>query len=196
MKNLVTVALVLLIAIPVIAQEPPKMTPQEQAEMEKWMAAGTPGAPHKALEPLVGTFHVKASMWHAPGAPPEVSEGVSENRWIMGGRYLEQTFKGSMMGMPFEGVGYTGYDNIKKRYWGTWMDSMSTAIMTSNGKTTDGGKTFTFDATMSDAISGKDMKIKEKMVVKSADEHIFEMWGPDKKGKNFKMMELHYTRKK
>ena len=196
MKTLVTVALVLLLAIPVLAQDPPKMTAQEQAEMEKWMAAATPGAPHKLLEPMVGTFDTKVTFWAAPGAPPQTSEGVSENRWIMGGRYVEERFKGSMMGMEFEGLGYTGYDNITKKYWGSWVDNMSTGTMTSTGTTSDGGKTWTFDATMSDAMSGKVMKLKQKLNVKSADEHVFEMWGSDKKGKTFKMMEIVYTRKK
>jgi hypothetical protein len=196
MKTLVTVALVLLLAIPVLAQDPPKMSAEEQAMMEKWMAAGTPGDPHKLLNDMVGTFSTKITNWSAPGAPPQTHEGVAENRWVMGGRYLEQRFTGSMMEMPFEGVGYTGYDNVTKKYWGTWMDSMSTGVMTSTGSTSDGGKTWAFDATMSDAMTGKEMKLKEKIVVKSADEHIFELWGPDPKGKTFKMMEIVYTRKK
>jgi hypothetical protein len=49
------------------------------------------------------------------------------------------------MGMPFEGLGYTGYDNVKKQYFGTWIDSMSTGIMTSSrhGRL---GNTMTFTA--------------------------------------------------
>ena len=72
----------------------------------------------------------RSSSWMAPGADPMVMDGTSENRWVMGGRYLEQRFNGNFMGMPFEGIGYTGYDNVKKQYWGTWMDNMSTGMMT------------------------------------------------------------------
>jgi hypothetical protein len=43
----------------------------------------------------------------------------------MGGRFLGQRYTGSMMSAPFEGVGYTGYDNVTKKYWGTWIDRMS-----------------------------------------------------------------------
>lgn len=196
MKTLVTVALVLLLALPVLAQDPPKMSAEEQAMMEKWMAAATPGDPHKLLNHMAGSFDTKVTNWPAPGAPPQVSTGVTENRWILGGRYLEQRFTGSMMGAPFEGIGYTGYDNVKKQYWGTWMDNMSTAVMSSTGSTKDGGKTWSFDATMSDPMTGKDAKMKEKIVVKSADEHVFELWGDGPDGKTFKMMEIVYTRKK
>ena len=31
-----------------------------------------------------------------------------------------------MMGMPFEGIGRTGYDNVTGKYWSTWIDNMST----------------------------------------------------------------------
>ena len=65
----------------------------------------------------------------------------------MGGRYLEQRFKGDIMGMPFEGIGYTGYDNVKKQYWGTWMDNMSTGMMTSTGTAPPTGRSWTFNGT-------------------------------------------------
>ena len=55
---------------------------------------------------------------------------------------------------------------------------MSTGLMTSTGSTADGGKSWTFDATMPDAMSGKMIKATEKITVKSADEHTFEMWVP------------------
>ena len=69
----------------------------------------------------------------APGAPPDVSEGSSENRWVLGGRYLQQIYKGSSMGMPFEGIGYTAYDNVQEQYLGFWMDSFGTGLMTTEG---------------------------------------------------------------
>ena len=49
---------------------------------------------------------------------------------ILGGRYLEQRYEGTMMGQPFSGIGVTGFDNYKKKFVSTWVDSMGTAIMT------------------------------------------------------------------
>jgi Protein of unknown function (DUF1579) len=193
MKTLVTVALVLLLACPILAQEP-QMTAEQKAEMEAFMRAATPGAQHSQLASSAGTWNAKVRYWPAPGAPSMDSEGVSENRMILGGRYLEQRFTGTMMGMPFEGLGYTGYDNVRKQHWSTWVDNSTTGLMTSWAP--KGGDGLSMEGSMVDALTGKDIKVKSKVVIKSADEHVFEMWGPDRKGKQFKMMEITYTRKK
>ncbi len=166
------------------------------AMMDMMTKAGTPGDAHKKLDGMVGTWDTKIQFWMMPGTPPMASTGTSTNQWIMGGRYLEQRFKGDMAGMPFEGVGYTGYDNVKKQYWGTWMDNMSTSMMTSTGSASADGKAWEFTATMSDPMTGKDSTAKEKITVTDADHHTMEMWvsGPD--GKMFKNLEINYSRKK
>jgi hypothetical protein len=179
------------------AQDPAKkMSAEEMAAMEKWQQAMTPGANHKLLDGMVGTFDTKTTFWMAPGAPPMSSTGTSVNSWIMGGRYVEQRFKGSAMGQPFEGLGYTGYDNVSGKFWGTWIDSMSTGVMSSVGSSSDGGKSYTFTATMNDPMTGKTTQSEERITVIDHDHHNFEMWGAGPDGKNFKMMEVNYTRKK
>lgn len=180
-------ALFLVCALPVLAQD--------AAMMEAMMKAGTPGDPHKKLDAFVGTWTTKITFWPAPGAPPMSSEGTSENRWLMGGRYLEQRYKGDMMGAPFEGVGITGYDNVKKHYWGTWMDNMSTAMMMSTGWMPD-GKTFLFSGSMADPMTGKDARMEERITINSNDHHVLEMWGPAPDGSMYKTMEIDYKRKK
>jgi hypothetical protein len=121
-------------------------------------------------------------------------EGTAERRWTMGGRYVEERFKGEFFGMPFEGIGYSGYDNVKKQYWSTWMDNMSTGMMTSTGA--HEGKVWTYQGTMADPMTGKDTALTSKVTLTDADHHTMEMWGPAPDGKNFKMMEIVYSRKK
>ena len=166
----------------------PEMDP---AMMEAMMKAATPGAPHKALEGMVGTWDTKITMWMMPGMDPMTSSGVAESKMIFGGRYVEQRFKGSFMGMPFEGVGYTGYDNIKKQYFSTWMDNMGTSFMMSNS-----GDGMTYTGSMPDPMTGKDTPFENKVIVVDADHTNFEMWTPAPDGKMFKMMEIKYSRKK
>ncbi len=105
----------------------------EAAMMAAWQASMTPSAGHKRLEPMVGTWRTKTTLTMDPSAPSEVSKGRSEHRWVLGGRYVEQRYTGSMMGMPFEGLGFTGYDNNQRKYVGTWMDSFGTGMMNSVG---------------------------------------------------------------
>lgn len=190
-------ALILLLALPVFAADPPKNDAAMQKEMmEAMMRAGTPGDAHKLLNGMAGTFNAKVSMWMMPGQPPAVSEGTSTTQWILDGRYLETRFDGTFMGQPFRGIGYTGYDNVKKQYWSTWMDNTTTGIMVMTGTTSDGGKSWTWNGSMPDPMTGKETALVEKVSVADTDHATWEMWGPGMDGKNYKMMQIDYTRKK
>ena len=168
--------------------------PDEKAMMEAMQKAGTPGDAHKKLDAVVGTFDVKMKMWMDPNKPAEESTGTSENSWVLGGRYVEMKYQGTFMGQPFSGIGYQGYDNVQKKYVGTWMDSSSTGIMNSAGTMT--GNVMKTSATVADPMTGKMCKITSKVTVADNDHHTMEMWGPDPTGKNYKMMVIEYTRKK
>jgi hypothetical protein len=180
------------------AADDPKGRPsaEEQAQMTAMMKAATPGDAHKRLSGMAGTFDASVKMWMKPGAPPVEGNGVSTNAWALGGRWIEERFDGTFMGMPFTGIGYTGYDNVKKKYVGTWMDNMTTAVMTSTGTADADGKSFTFTSAMDDPMTGKSSTVKEKVTVVDDDHHTLEMWGAAPDGKMFKMMEINYARKK
>ena len=199
MRMKVTLALTLVLAclaLPALAQEQKQqqMSPEEQAAMAAWQKYMTPSEGHKMLDGMIGTFDAKVSMWMQPGQPPAVSNGVSENRWVLGNRYVQENFTGTFMGMPFQGIGYTGYDNGKKQYFGTWIDNMSTGIMTSTGTTSDNGKTWTFKSVSTDPMTGKDMAGESRVTVTDRDHHTMEMYGPGPDGKVYKMMQIDYTR--
>jgi hypothetical protein len=174
----------------------PASPPDEKAMMEAMTKAATPGEAHKKLDVMVGTWDTNVKMWMDPSKPAEESSGTSENRWVLGNRYVQETYEGTFMGQPFSGIGYTGYDNITKKYTGTWMDSASTAMMNMAGKADAEGKVMTFTGTMNDPMTGKASKLTSKVTVADNDHHTMEMWGPDPSGKVYKMMEITYVRKK
>jgi uncharacterized protein DUF1579 len=192
-RALYVLAILVLIASVASAQQEQM---DEKAMMDAMMKAATPGEPHKKLEPFVGNWNVSTKMWAAPGAPATEGTGSASARWVLGGRYIEQQFNGNFMGMPFSGLGYTGYDNVKKQYVGTWMDSFSTGVMFSAGAADSSGKVMAFASTMEDPATGKSVRMDEKITILDNDKHIMEMWMPGPDGKAYKMMELTYTRKK
>ncbi len=175
------------------AAQPPM---DEKAAMEMMMKLATPGEAHKKLEVLVGTWSAKNTMWMDPSKPPTVSEGSSEHKWILGGRFLEQRYEGNFMGMPFSGLGYTGYDNFKKKYVGVWMDSAGTSIMNTTGAFEASGKVLRSSARMDDFTTGKVMTVRESLTIVNNNEVRLDMFGPDPKGKEYRMMEIVYTRRK
>ncbi len=168
----------------------------QKALMEAWMKFATPGPAHKALQPLVGTWNVKTTTWMAPGTPPVGSEGVSEVAWVLGGRYLEQKNEGSFMGQPYSGIGYTAYDNYKKQYLGTWMDNVGTSILSMSGTADASGKVVSMDGKMDDFMTGKVLAIRSTLRIVDDDHNVYEMFAPGPDGREYKMMEIDYTRKK
>ena len=174
----------------------PAGMPSQEEMTKAWMAAATPGEAHKKLEPFVGSFTVKTKMWMDPSKPPEETGGTSENKWVLGGRFVEQRVEGTAMGQPFAGIGYTGYDNYKKKYIGSWTDSMGTMMMTSTGTADATGKKFTFWSTVDDVVMKKTVKVKSQATIVDNDHQTYEMWSPAPDGKMFKSLEVQYTRKK
>ena len=172
------------------------MSAEQKAMMEAWQKFATPGEGHKSLAGMVGHLGRRGHVVDGPGSAPEKSKGVSENRMVLGGRWVETKFTSQMMGMPFEGLGYTGYDNYKKKYMGTWQDNMSTAVMVSEGTFDAAGKVLTQTSTMDDFMTGKKQAIKMTTTIVDPDHHVFEMWGPDPSGKVSKQLEIKYTRRK
>ena len=166
----------------------------EKAAMEAMAKAATPGDAHKKLEPLVGTFDAKVTMWMDPSKPPQESAGTAQTSWVLGNRFLETKYDGTFMGQPFSGIGYTGYDNVTKKYVGTWMDTMGTGMMLSSGSMS--GKVMTTTATMSDPMTGKVAHATEKFTIVDNDHNKMEMWDKLPDGKSVKVMEINYSRKK
>lgn len=176
------------------ATTPPKMSAAEQKMMEKYMKAATPGPEHQRLAKMAGKWKLQVTSWMAPGAPPMKSEGTAEFTSVLGGRFLQQEVKGDMGGQPFEGRGIEGYDNVTKENFGTWTDSMSTGLMVVRGKCPATAKKCTYKGSVPDAVAGKAVPVTEIITYTDDDHFSFEMHGPGPGGKNFKMLEIAYTR--
>lgn len=190
-------ALPLLLALPALAQDqkPPEMTPEQQAEMEAYTKAGTPGAAHAALARTVGTYDIAVKSWHSPDGPPMEEKGTATRTMALDGRVLVEDVKSQMMGQPWTGHGMHGYDNVTGKHWSTWNDSMSTGLMVSEG-TCDAAGACTFTGSWNDPVKPGN-KITSRMTTKwvNPTTEVFEMFVPGPDGKEFRMMELTYTKR-
>jgi hypothetical protein len=169
----------------------------DSTAMKNWMAYATPGEPHKMLAKSNGTWNGEVTMWMAPDSPAVTSKATMVNKMIMGGRYQVSETKGNMMGMPFNGIGTTGYDNAKKVYVNTWIDNMGTGVMKMEGPWDEATKSTTMTGKMIDPSTGRECDFKEIYTIIDDNNQKMEMYGPDPKtGKQFKTMEIKLTRKK
>lgn len=168
----------------------------QQAMMEAWAKAAAPGPEHEAMAGMAGTWTTVVKNFMDPSAPPMESKGTAEFAMELGGRYMVQRFHGEMMGQPFEGLGYDGFDNVTKTYRSIWMDSMSTGIMVMNGKADPASTSIKYTGSMTDAASGADIPMESVITFIDKDHQKMEMWQPGPDGKMVKSMEILYSRKK
>jgi hypothetical protein len=178
-------------------KDPAAQKAEMDAMMKKWMEVSTPGAQHKKLEELVGTWDATATMTMAPGAPPSVSKGSSTYRAVLGGRYVMQEWEGQMMGMPMTGIGYFGYDNVNKKYVMSWIDNMGTGIATGEGSADLSGNVLSLYGKMDEFMTGEhDKNVKYVFRFLGKDKHVFELHDLAIGEPNTKVLEITYTRKK
>ena len=149
-----------------------------------------PGPAHEILKADAGTWDAKVETMSPAGTT--TSTGVETSTVGCGGLCLITDFKGEMMpGMMFEGHGTTAYDSAKKKYIGSWTDSMSQGLMVSESTWDPAAKTMT--ATMEGPdMTGAIVKMKAVTEHKDPNTRVFTMYNPD----GTPGMRITYTRKK
>lgn len=175
--------------------EAPAPDPAMAAMMEAMEASMTPGSEHGMLADSVGTWNLSMTFWMDPNAPPQTSTGTAERRMILGGRVLEERVTAETMGMAFEGIGYTGYDNVTGEWWSTWMDNMGTGLMMMKGSVDEETHTATWKGEMSDPMAGGKTPMKIVVEHEGPDKEVSEFYGPAPEGEGMiKTMEIVYER--
>jgi hypothetical protein len=111
------------------------------------------------------------------------------------GLWLITDFKGDMMGTPFQGHGTSGWDPGKKKYVGTWVDTMSTGVSLSEGTYDPATKSLTSWMEGPD-MTGKVTKMRAVTEWKSPDNRVFTMYATGPDGKEVPGMRITYTRHK
>lgn len=163
---------------------------------EAMMRSMNPGKPHEFLARFAGEWEGTLKIYMAgPGAPPAETRTSSSVKLILGGRFIQQTSRSDLMGMPYEHTGITGFSNDRNLFVGSWVNSMSTDIMSMTGSLDKEGKTLTMIGTMNEPTFGEIGK-PAKFVWRWNDSggYTFEAWEIIY-GDEFKVVEATYTRK-
>jgi hypothetical protein len=174
-------------------------SPDQIEQMKKAIEeASKPGPEHAALARRVGDWATTTSVNMGAGMPPLTSTGTAKISMILGGRFQVEEAEGNLMGQPYTSHRMLGFNKGTGKYEGTWTYTMSTAIMTITGATTDGGKTQALEADVTDETR---MSQHFWITVNEADNDHFTVkmstQSPDgKDGQPGPVMETAYTRKK
>ena len=123
----------------------------------------SPTAEHKIVCAEEGTWDATIKSYpNGPESEPTISKGVEVNTVLSGGLWLTSAFQADFGGMKFEGRGQFGYDPAKKKYVGTWVDSMSPSLTVLEGCYDAKTKTMTYTG---DGVCPMDgSKVVQRMV--------------------------------
>jgi hypothetical protein len=146
-----------------------------------------PTKEHEFLQQFVGEWETEAEASMGPGQPPIKCKGKASSR-MLGGFWLINESQGDMMGMTVNAVQTIGYDPEKKKYVGTWVDSMVNYMWKYEGEVDSTGKTLVLEAEGPNFMTGgKTTKFRDAYEFKSKDhiEATSSMLGDDGKWVQF-----------
>jgi len=176
-------------------EEPVAEEPMDSAAQQKaWMDYATPGAPHKMMAEETGTWNCEMTFWMEPDGKPEKATSTADIKMVLGGRYQEANYKGTMMGQPFEGKSTLAYNNASKEFTTTFIDNMGTGMMVAMGPWDEASKSMTLEGNMVNPVNGKKTAYREVYTVVDANTRKMEMFDT-KNGQEYKSMEIIMKRK-
>ncbi|TWU30128.1 DUF1579 domain-containing protein [Bythopirellula polymerisocia] len=143
-----------LVASSVFAQQPEFPTPQPE---------------HGWLKQFTGHWTTSSKTVAAPEMPAMECSGSMESREI-GGFWVANELEGDIDEINFTSVQILGYDPAKKKYIGTWTDSMTDHLWIYEGTVDASGKKLSLIAEGPDMMqSGKLAKYRDSYEFKSPD---------------------------
>jgi hypothetical protein len=156
----------------------------------------TPGEMHKMMATWEGKWDAEITAWMDASTPAQNATGKVENKMIMNGLYQLATFSADLMGTPYEGQGTTGFNNLRGLFETTWIDNMSSAILKMEGFWNGSTKTMNLKGRMLDPFTATTKAVRQTLKIVDDNTQIMEMFQTGADGKEFRMMQIKYTRAK
>lgn len=161
-----------------VAHAQEKSPPSPEALLKALAEAGKPGAEHKKLQPLVGNWSFTMKFWTDPSQPPAELKGTIERKWIMDGRFIQETARGECAntGKAFEGMGLVGYDAAQKKFSLVKLCSLCGTI--SSGLVTSDSSGTRFECVKEECcpLTAQKIKGRDELVIESNDRIVLNIY--------------------
>jgi hypothetical protein len=129
-----------------------------------------PTPEHGWLQKFTGVWKTESKGTMGPDQPPMQCSGTMTSRKL-GEFWIVNEMKGEISGDPMTAIQTIGYDESKKKYVGTWVDSMTAFMWDYEGSVDSSGNVLTLDADGPSFLGdGKLTKFQDIYEFKSADE--------------------------
>ena len=174
----------------------------DESVIKKMLDRGSPSATNhvNVLAPLAGDWYYTAAFWAVPGAEPQRTKGTITNEMILDSRFLSSTFLGSWniggYDVPVKGQGLIGYDNGKKSFTSVWVDTMTTGVMIGAGNYDKKANAIKETGRFTNPLNGAEERFRSELQFTGAEEYKRTIFAIDKSGKESKLMEFDYSKRK
>ena len=195
-RNFVLGALFLLAATSALAQNQSQNTQSDAASNAHPAANLTKPGPEQAfLAKRAGEYTRTIKFVTRPDADANASSGTAKISVALDGRFIVEENNDVVFGRPVSGMRIYGFNNVTKQYEAVWMYTMSTAMITLTGTSSDGGKTIDLTGTTVDA-HGKTVPLHAIVRQMDDDKFVVTLMTAGSDGKEAAFQETTYTRKK
>ena len=148
-----------------------KTPPSPEVLLKALAEAGQPGAEHKKLDPLVGYWNFTMKFWTDPNQSPAQIQGTVERKWIMDGRFVQETVHGqcAATGKSCEGLGLIGYSAAEKQFTCVRACSLCGTLTSSTVSCDSSGKRFEGVREETCPLTHQKIKARDELVIESND---------------------------
>lgn len=151
---------------------------------------------HEWLLQLVGEWDSDTEIVMQPGQPPVTARGTESVRSI-GGFWTVCEVRSTILDQPITGIMTLGYNPEKKKYIGTWVDSVSHHLWQYEGSLDEAGRVLTLEAEGPALLGpGATARYRDSFEIKSEDHKVFTSSIEVEPGKWHTFMTVNYHRKK
>lgn len=144
----------------------------------------------------VGVWDADVRAWPGPNVPPAESKAVERTRML--GAWMISDLEGTVMGRPYFGHRVVGYDPGKRRYVGTWINTLSPGIVGLEGTWDAKSRTRTMHLPMRHPTTRKTVKAMLTTQYLADGKRVVSLRVPLPQGKtgHFPILEMQLTRRK
>lgn len=190
---------------PAFAAQKAKATPAPRAEllgkeaMQKLEKQGEASEQNQILAALVGDWDYDLNFWSKKGAPAQMSTGYTTNKMIFNNRFLslETSVPLNIGGqnIPYNAIGYLGYDRIKKAFTSVWLDDNHTSMTTGTGQYDKKNNALEQKGKLMFPLLDKERPYRSEIAFTSSDTYKVTIYLTGSAGQEYKAVEIDFRRK-
>ena len=163
-------------------------------EIVRQMAVSRPGAEHRWLDPLVGSWNVDL-RWLGNARAETRMSGTSENRWILGGRFLLCESAAGEEPARAEGTTIYGYDSREKRFFSLTLNNLATSYEERSGSYDPVTQSFLLSGRERNESTGSVLVHRQVLKIEGPDRYVVSGYADAGGRTPVKLLEAVFTRR-